>query len=156
VPKLKIEGMPPLDGDYELDIEIDTNYTNRELRIIKEETGIRAGEIRAALLAGDNDVLVAITLIMLRRAGKGEPADLRDIVWEAKPDAVTWDLSDVQEDESIPPVSEPEANSEDVTSLDPSGSDSDDTSDPPANGRNATGTPDWATGSTSDHATLAT
>jgi hypothetical protein len=140
MPTLKIEGVPPLDGDYDLDI---TTFTNRELHIIKQESGVRAGELEEAFSAGDNDLLVAITLIILRRAEKGEPAQLRDMIWDAAAGAVQIDLTDAEkaeEDEQVvPPASEPEETSEPVTSPDPSGSDSPSDSDPLANGRSRIG-----------------
>ena len=143
MPILKVEGVPPLDGEYDLDI---TSFTNRELHIIKQESGVRAGELEEAFGAGDNDLLVAITLIILRREGKGEPAALRDLIWDADAGAVTFDLTDDEqaeaaEVEALPPASEPGEPSEPETSPDPSGSDSPLASVFPANGRSHIGSP---------------
>ena len=141
MPVLKIEGVPSLDGEYDLDI---TSFTNRELHIIKQESGVRAGELEEAFGAGDNDLLVAITLIILRREEKGEPAQLRDLIWDAEAGAVTFDLTDeekAEEDEAVPPASEPGEPSETKTSPDPSGSDSPLASVFPANGRSHIGSP---------------
>ena len=141
MPLLKINGVPSLYGDYDLDL---SSFTNRELHIIKQEADVRAGEIEEAFSAGDNDLLVAITLIVLRRAGKGEPAQLRDLVWDADAGAVTFDLTEdekVGDGEAVPPASEPERTSEPLTSPAPSGSDSTPVSDIPANGRSHIGIP---------------
>ncbi len=140
MPILKIEGVPPLDGDYDLDIE---TFTNRELHIIKQEAGVRAGEIADAFGAGDNDLLVAITLIVLRRAGKGEVAQLRDLVWDAPAGSVTLDLTEEEqaEEDAVPPAVEPVETNEAETSNGPSGSDSESGSAIPANDRSPIGIP---------------
>lgn len=143
MPVVKIAGVPSLDGEYELDVN---RFTNLELHIIKQEAGVRAGEIEEAWTAKDNDVIVAFVLIALRRAGKGEVAALRDSVWEADTGSIKLDLTreerEQQEaDEKIPPASEPEAHSENETSLDPSGSGSPTDSAQPANGQSLTGIP---------------
>ena len=162
MPILKVEGVPPLDGVYDLDV---SSFNGTELHIIKQETetakrpGVRAGELLDALAAGDNDLLLAFALIVLRRAGKGEPAVLRGVVWEAPPGAVTVDFSEAEkaameaEEVGSPPVSEPEENSAPVTSTDPSGSDSPEELDAPANGQSHTGLPTSLIGSTFDRAT---
>lgn len=50
-------------------------FTYREMGRIKTLTGIRAGEIEDALLAGDTDVIVAIAQIAAERAGDSAPVD---------------------------------------------------------------------------------
>lgn len=51
------------------------NFTYREMGRIKTLTGIRAGEIEDALLAGDTDVIVAISQIAAERAGDSAPME---------------------------------------------------------------------------------
>lgn len=50
-------------------------FTYREMGRIKTLTGIRAGEIEDALLAGDTDVIVAISQIAAERAGDAAPIE---------------------------------------------------------------------------------
>lgn len=52
-----------------------TSFTYREMGRIKTLTGIRAGEIEDALLAGDSDVIVAISQIAAERAGDAAPIE---------------------------------------------------------------------------------
>lgn len=98
--KLKLVGVPSLDGEYDLDI---STFTNGELRTIKQLSGVRAGELKEALLAGDNDVFVAFTVIVLQRAGKTvDPQQL----WEADAGQITI-VPDTAEVEPRPPDSPP-------------------------------------------------
>lgn len=64
--RVKIEGVAGFDGEYEVD---QAAFTMGDLRLIKSIAGVRAGELDEALRAGDVDVLVAITIIALRRSG---------------------------------------------------------------------------------------
>lgn len=75
--------------------DIPDSFTYREMSVIKKLSGIRAGEIAAALEAGDTDLIVAITVIAMRRAGNNVsddflfdlPADGIQIVGEPEADA---------------------------------------------------------------------
>lgn len=49
---------------------IPTRFTNRELSMIKQISGVRGQEIQAAAKAGDNDLLVAFAMIVLTRANQ--------------------------------------------------------------------------------------
>ena len=51
------------------------SFTYREMGRIKTLTGIRAGEIEDALLAGDTDIIVAMSQIAAERAGDSAPID---------------------------------------------------------------------------------
>jgi hypothetical protein len=109
--KIIISGIPGADGEY----PIEGMLTNRELHEVKRETGLRAGEVGSATVAGDNDVVMAFAMIALRRAGKPE---LMELVWDApvgdesKPEDpfVLLDTSDDEaeakkaEDDALPPV----------------------------------------------------
>ena len=102
MPLLKIEGVSPLvDGSYEFDIG---TFTNREMHVIKEISGVRGGEIGEALAAGDNDIVVALTAIVLKRNGKTVPVD---VLWDAELGKITLDAADEEEDEDRPPVPSP-------------------------------------------------
>jgi hypothetical protein len=136
--KLKIEGVPPYDGDYDLDIAA---FTGTELHTIKQISGIRAGELQEGLTAGDYDLVVAFTVIVLQRAGQDvDPA----AIMAATVGAITVDLQteDAEVVDERPPVSSPTPNGGEnssgvgpssTESTEPSGSTSADTGDPPAN-----------------------
>jgi hypothetical protein len=49
---------------------IPETFTYREIGTIKRVSGIRAGELEAALAAGDVDVIVALAVICATRAGE--------------------------------------------------------------------------------------
>lgn len=51
------------------------SFTYREMGRIKTLTGIRAGEIEDALLAGDTDLIIAIAQIAAERAGDAAPIE---------------------------------------------------------------------------------
>jgi hypothetical protein len=93
------EGLPVIDGEYELDASY---FTNRELHLIKREANVRAGEVTEALEARDNDVFVVLAYIALQRAGKGDiPIDA---LWDMEAGKITFDFSDEeQEIDALPP-----------------------------------------------------
>lgn len=85
--KLVIEGLgKQFDGEYEVDLAQmlvmgnPETMTNGELHTIKRIAGVRAGEIEDALVAGDNDLMLALALIVLARHGKRLPEQL---MWDA-------------------------------------------------------------------------
>jgi hypothetical protein len=55
-------------------------FTNRELHLIKQIAGVRAGELFDAIEAGDNDVLVALAHIAVRRGDTARPS--LDELWD--------------------------------------------------------------------------
>jgi hypothetical protein len=148
VPKLKIEGVPPYDGDYNLDIAA---FTGTELHTIKEISGVRAGELQEGLQAGDYDLVVAFTVIVLQRAGRDvDPAE----IMAATVGAITVDLqTEIEVVDERPPASpgpngmtggEPNGSggAESKSSLsETSGSPSTDAGDQPANRPEAIGSP---------------
>lgn len=80
--KLIIEGIPPLDGEYEFDFaELLDSLTNREYHVIKVMTGVRAAEVFEAMEAGDTDLVMALAVIILRRRGKRVDEDR---FWDAE------------------------------------------------------------------------
>lgn len=50
--------------------EVPDPMTYRELSTIKRATGLRAGEIGDALLAGDTDVVLALAVVASQRSGE--------------------------------------------------------------------------------------
>lgn len=120
-------GIPPWDGDYHLDV---SSFTNRELHVIKEMVGIRAGELQEAFAANDNDVLVAMAKIAVLRAGKTIDDDT---LWDAPVGSVVFDFS---EDEPADPPPAAPANGESAA---PSGTTSTDGGGEPPNLPSPTG-----------------
>lgn len=93
MPKILIEGAPPYDGEYELDL----NFTNRDLHTVKQISGVRAGELDEAIRVGDLDVVVALAVNALRRAGHQVNID---ILWDAEAGKITL-IED--EADAVPP-----------------------------------------------------
>lgn len=136
MPKVTIDSLYNLDGEYELDLV----FTHRDFRDIKKIAGVRANEVMDAVNAGDMDIIVAIAAIALRRAGK--QFDVEQL-WDAEAGRITLDFSD-QEVEANPPTEsdDSETKNEDVSS--PSGTD---TSEPtglslPSVSQSPSGTPE--------------
>lgn len=117
MPKIVIRNVTPqVNGEYELDTS--QPFTNRELHLIKQQSGVRVLEMQDALRAGDSDVFVCFALIALQRAGRGDARDFADLLWDAPAGSIDFDFTaDKQEaaappDASVPPSlppSEPDA-----------------------------------------------
>lgn len=103
--KVVIESDDVWNGEYELDLSF---FTNRELHIIKKETGIRGGELYESFDAGDTDLLVALAMIAIRRSGKGNPD--AEALWELPTGKITLDVTD--EGDAGPPAEAPSESSE--------------------------------------------
>src|SRR5215203_1654 len=96
--KLKFEGVhKAYDGEYEFDIG--AGFTNREWHIIKQIAGVRVGEFDDALSAGDNDLVVAIATIVLKRYGKEVDADT---LWDTAAGTITMEVEDEVEADPTP------------------------------------------------------
>lgn len=91
---------PAVDGSY--DLPTLEALTHGDLRLIKRESGVRAGEIEEAFAAGDSDLLVALTLVALKRSGKEIPAEL---LWESELGAIDVRVGD----EDVPPAQTPDS-----------------------------------------------
>lgn len=65
----EIKGVPGFDGVYPLDTK-EEPLTLRELHLIKKVSGVRSGELEEAGDAGDSDLMVALAVVAMRRAGK--------------------------------------------------------------------------------------
>ena len=101
--KVVIESDNLLAGSYELDLA--AGFTHRELHLIKLETGLRAGELEEGIQKADTDLLVALALVALRRAGKDFPSDM---LWDLEGGKITLDVSD-EEVDAVPPAEMPSA-----------------------------------------------
>ncbi len=113
--KLVIDGIYGLDGAYETDF---TYFTNREWRTIKEISGVRMGEFNEAIEANDNDLIVALAAIALRR--RNVPVNV-EALWDAPMGKITLVTGPDEEEDALPPAQ--------------SGTDA--TSDEPASGRSS-------------------
>lgn len=100
MPQIKIEGVPPYDGEYELDM----NFTNRDLHTIKQVAGVRAGDLNDALEHKDLDLVVALAVNALRRAGK--PVDM-DVLWDSEAGKIMLVADEVDAVPPPQPKSEP-------------------------------------------------
>lgn len=94
---VRIVGVPPYDGDHPIDVSY---FTNRELHTIKEIAGVRAGQIEQAFADGDTDLVVALAIIALARAGHVRVD--RDRLWDAEVGKIDLVL---EEDDVSPPAS---------------------------------------------------
>lgn len=96
---LTVKGIPPYDGTYEFDLD---GFTNRELHRIKNATGLRAGELEDAFASQDNDVLIALAIVVLERHGNKV---VDDLLWDAPAgSALLIDLKPETEAEEGPPA----------------------------------------------------
>lgn len=98
--RIVIDGIAPYDGTYDFDASY---FTMRELHVIKRIAGVRAGELDDALAASDSDVIVAIAVIALTRAGVQVN---EDAIWDAPAGTVLFvgDEAEVEGDAVPPPV----------------------------------------------------
>ena len=97
MPKIVVEGVPPYDGEYEIDLA----FTNREFHTIKQISGLRAGELEEAVQKGDLDLVVALAVNALRRAGHTVNIDA---LWDAEAGKITL-AEDAAEADAVPPPS---------------------------------------------------
>ena len=140
--KVKISGISSkIDGEYPIDLGY---FTNGELHLIKKLSGVRAGEIEEALDAGDNDIVVCVALIALKRNGRTDIPD--GTLWDAKAGKIDLILP-VAEKEAAPlaPKNEPSESSSSDESPPSSGLSLSNGGESPENGRSLTGGPGWGT-----------
>jgi len=140
--QLRITGIPGLDGDYPLEL---TSFKNKDWRLIKRVSGVRPLEFQEALQAGDNDVLISITMIALERAGK---LYQEEWLWEADSGGISIVQVETEDDADPPALETSPATSAESA---PSGQDSSDAgeSSPQTSMENGSGTPDWVISATS-------
>lgn len=99
--KVKIQGVPGLDGEYDLDL----TFTHRDYRTIKQLSGVRALEVEDALKAGDMDVILAVAEIALQRAGVPHHVDQ---LWDAEGGSMQLIQEEIEEADASPPLQRPE------------------------------------------------
>lgn len=107
--KLVIAGVrEEVDGSYDFDAD---GFTNFELHAIKKLTELTAGEIGAAYARLDNDLIVALGMVVLMREGKIEGRQ----PWSSPQVTALWDAPvgsiylESEEVEADPPASTPDA-----------------------------------------------
>ena len=108
--KLKIDGVPGLDGEYELIRS--SEFTMAEWHLVREVSGVRGGELEDALEAEDMGAYVAVAMVAMMRAGKTRR--LCELLWGAKPAAFEFVAGEKkpEEAEERPPASPTASGSE--------------------------------------------
>lgn len=104
--KIVIDGVPLFDGAYELD-DTASPFKMSDLTVIKNVSGVRAGELNEALEAGDSDVMVALAVIALIRAGAVRFEQARktaDILLDAPLGAITVLADETEPDPPTAPT----------------------------------------------------
>lgn len=111
--KIVLKGVPPYDGEYELDLE--RAFNTREWRWIKAISGYMPNTIREGLAGGDPDMYVAISTIAMCRAGKIDRDEWRhaaDVLAEApfqlEGGAITIVFPETEDDSPLELTSEPD------------------------------------------------
>jgi hypothetical protein len=92
------------------DFPISPPFTNRELHLIKSIAGVRAGQLFDAMEAGDNDLVVALAHIGIKRAGRHQPT--LDALWDMAPGEIEISSPDDEEEGAVPPTSTPTSGGE--------------------------------------------
>lgn len=136
--KLTIEGVLPYDGEYEVDL---ADFTNRELHLIREFSGLRPPEILDGIDYRDSALMVAIANIALARDGHDSIESA--LLWDASFTKIKLDLRveggvPLDETNGSPPA---ESGSEPSVNTESSGPASSDDGDPAASDPTATGDP---------------
>lgn len=144
--KLIVTGLgKDLDGEYPCDVvalivdEDSPEYlTFEEHHTVKRISGARGLEIQDAVTKGDFDVIFALALIVLNRNGK-QPNE--QLLRKARPRNLYFDVQEREEDEQIPPTSEPAASETTERAARNGGESSPTTSDSPESDPSPTGAP---------------
>ena len=132
--KIKIEGVPIYDGEY----DCGSPYTVEEWRVFKQIGGILPMDLATSAMSGDVDVIVCYALIGLRRGGVSNATDLMFSTFDPN-NIFTLDVSDEVVDADPPPLpSEPNASESNESSGTSSRTDGDSIQ---ANDLNGTGSP---------------
>lgn len=105
---IKVRGVSPYDGDYEFDD--DRSFTTRELRWIKQISGYLPATLGVGLDGGDADLVIAIVVIAMHRAGKVAREDVLDLadrmsdipIDDPDQEFLTIEASDDEEVEDVP------------------------------------------------------
>ena len=114
MPKLILKADKPFDGEYPMDLSI-SGFSMREWAVMAAICSGMGSPARGHQILGyfyeyDGAAIVAVTTVMLQRAGKAvDPDSLVDL----KGDAWTFDYTDLEpEDDGGPPDQSPSKNDE--------------------------------------------
>ncbi len=143
-----ITGVQPFDGSYDLDLD-NSPFTTLEWRWIKQTAGYLPGTVADGFEGGDPDLIVALAVIAMHRAGKIRKEDaartaeqLADVPVDGA--KIVFRAEEVEDDARPPEVSEST-----VSSPIGSGDDSRTPTVQLGNGQSRTGEPTWPTHVTS-------
>lgn len=129
MPKITVDGVPGLNGQYLL--ELTEGFTNGDLHTIKKISGVRAAEIGEAFEKRDNDLIVALTILAIRKTGRIIPDDA---LWDAKVGAITFEDTELErvaaeELNGLPPEIRPDGGGPTTANASSSGNGSSDDGD---------------------------
>lgn len=103
---LVLEGMRPYDGSYPLDLA-GQPFTIREWGWLKDLSGYLPGTASDGFLDGDPRMMLTIAVILLRRAGKVQAAEV-PAVFESLADkpagAIRWETVGMEDDVEADPT----------------------------------------------------
>lgn len=153
--KLIVEGLgKQLDGEYPFSL-VDLisrgrpeSMTNGELHRVKMISGVLADDIQEAFFSGDNDVVVALSSVILTRAGKYVDDEQ---LWNAQPASLVWDIEILRKADEPSPPEIPATTPEQQTPSPSGGPSSDSTSENPASDQSPTIDHDSERSATSSH-----
>lgn len=107
MPHIRIEGLKPYDGTYELDPDLAFNV--REWRLIKTTSGYMPLTITEGFQGGDPELYLALAIITMVRAGKVSKETARDVYDELAEAPYEGQImlvgDDVEDEDEIPLVS---------------------------------------------------
>lgn len=131
-----------IDGEYDLDLQ---GFTHYELHAIKKATELTAGDLSDAYERMDQDIIIAMALVVLMREGKitGKPwlsPELK-MLWSAPIGTIYLQSADEEADADPPAEAPDEPASESASRSESSGADTSDSSEHPENGLSPTGDP---------------
>lgn len=109
--RIRIQGIPPYDGEYDLDT--DRAFNAREWRWIKKVSGYMPLTVTEGFAGGDPDLFVALAVIAMCRDGKVDRErglDVAETLAEAPFDGAAIVLigDDVEDDSPLVLTSEPD------------------------------------------------
>lgn len=154
MPDYIIVNVPPYEGEYEFDLEGRLLNTD-EWEVIHKVSGYLPLTFEEGWRGGDPRLFVSFAVIAMERAGKiqaDEVLHVADLLKKAPVDGSSIQFrGDPQEEE------DPQSGSATDASTPSSGDDSSESSEPSPESSTlpVSGIQDWATGSDSDHLTLA-
>ena len=122
---VNLKDFHPYTGSYTVDLNA---LTNRDYHDIKRLADCTPPEIEAALERGDMDMMVAFTIIALRKSGQFPQVD-EDAVWDATAEKFELD-ADAEGDVADPPTTTPEPGTPTTLSGAPSPDDGDNPEEP--------------------------